>query len=306
MAHSLELWCLPGGSDRDAGGIRILGSGFFGFAGLVRTLPNLELHVTHRCNLACESCSHYSNHAHPGDLSLAEAESWMMRWKQRLRPRLFTLLGGEPTLHPELTAFVLLARRHWPGSVLRLVTNGFFLQRHPDLPKILRNDPYAVIEVSLHHDAPEYRAKMESNLRLLESWVREYRVRVFLLPSHGYWTRRYRGFGRELQPYADGNPRASWDVCPARTCAQLYEGRIWKCAPLAYLGLQDRKFGLGEAWRPYLGYRPLGPDCTDAELEEFFDREEESACGMCPASPEKFALPLPLRGRAALAERDHG
>lgn len=261
----------------------------------VRTLPNLELHITHRCNLACESCSHYSNHGHRGDLSLAEAESWMGAWAGRLRPRMFTILGGEPTLHPELPAFLRLARRHWPGAMLRLVTNGFFLQRHPDLPAALRDDPYATIELSVHHDDPAYAEKLRPNLTLLEGWVREHRLRVIGLRSHGHWTRRYHGAGAAMRPYADADPRASWEHCPARHCAQLHEGRIWKCAPLAYLGLQDRKFVLDAAWDPYLRYRPLAPDCTEAELEEFFDREDESVCGMCPASPEKFDLPLPFR-----------
>lgn len=263
----------------------------------MQRLPNLELHVTHRCNLACESCSHYSNHGHTGDLSLATADAWMRSWKDRLRPRIFTLLGGEPTLHPELVEFIRLARRHWPGSVLRLVTNGFFLQRHPGLLDALREDPYLLVEVSLHHDAPEYRAKIQANLQLLERWWREQGIRIHVLPSHGTWTRRYRGFGAGIQPYEDAAPRASWEHCPARHCAQLHDGAIWKCAPLAYLGLQERKFGLSPAWAPYLGYAPLAPDCTEAELAEFFAREDESACGMCPAQPEKFALPSPLRGR---------
>ena len=87
--------------------------------------------------------------------------------------------------------------------------------------------------------------------------------------------------------------------CPARTCPQLFEGAIWKCAPLAYLPMQDRKYGLSEKWAPYLGYRPLAPDCSDAELAAFFAREDEPACGMCPARPERFAPAFPLPRRAA-------
>jgi MoaA/NifB/PqqE/SkfB family radical SAM enzyme len=97
-------------------------------------IPHLEMHVTHACNLACESCSHYSNHRHKGHVGLAEADGWMSAWSRRVTVGLFSLLGGEPTIHPELAKFVPLARRHWPRARIEIVTNGFFLDRHEDLP----------------------------------------------------------------------------------------------------------------------------------------------------------------------------
>jgi hypothetical protein len=96
-----------------------------------------------------------------------------------------------------------------------------------------------------------------------------------------------------MEPFDDRQPRESWANCPAR-CPQLFEGRIWKCAPLAYLGMQDRKYGLSEAWRPYLDYAPLEPGAGDSEVRRFFARREEPQCGMCSARPERFDLPLPL------------
>lgn len=108
------------------------------------------------------------------------------------------------------------------------------------------------------------------------------------------WTRRYKGFGAAMEPFEDGQPRRSWERCPAKYCPQLFEGQIWKCAPLAYLKLQDARHGLSEKWKPYLGYEPLSSDCSDEELNGFFDREEESFCAMCPAEPERFPIPLPL------------
>jgi hypothetical protein len=62
--------------------------------------------------------------------------------------------------------------------------------------------------------------------------------------------------------------------------------------------MQLDKYGLADEsqWRPYLAYRPLGPECSDAELRKFVSREDESYCSMCPAAPEPFELPSPLRG----------
>src|SRR5437870_10510402 len=90
----------------------------------LRQIERLELHVTHACNLACESCSHYSNHNHHGNLTLAEADRWMAGWSKRLAVSEFHLLGGEPTIHPELVSFVHLARQHWPDTIIKIRTNG--------------------------------------------------------------------------------------------------------------------------------------------------------------------------------------
>ncbi|HSV45526.1 MAG TPA: radical SAM protein [Ramlibacter sp.] len=266
----------------------------------MQTIPNLELHVAHGCNLSCESCSHYSNQGHKGMLSLAEAEDWMRQWAGRLAPRTLSLLGGEPSIHPQLPAFLELARRYFPKTHLRLVTNGFFLHRHPELPAVMARDPDACLDLSVHHDSPEYREKLEPIYGLLKSWVAQHGIRVQVYLSHKRWTRRYHGSGSAMAPFDDGQPRRSWEHCPAKHCMQLHQGQLWKCAPLAYLHMQDDKYGLSDAWAPYLAYRPLAAGCSDAELAQFAGREHEDACGMCPARPERLALPYPLKTAAAL------
>ena len=256
---------------------------------------NLELHVAHGCNLTCESCSHYSNQNHKGILPLDQADRWMAGWSQRLQPAVFSLLGGEPTLHPELASFVPLVRRHWATAHLRLVTNGLLLARHPNLPLAMRADPNCCLYLSIHHDSPAYQEHLRPALLLLDRWQSEHGIRVVRYESHRNWTRRYHGSGAGMEPFADGQPRESWRNCPAKQCKQLHEGKLWKCGPLAYLPMQHAKYGLSERWRPYLAYEPLSPECSDEELAAFCRREEEAYCGMCTAKPERMLLPLPLR-----------
>lgn len=267
----------------------------------MKGIRHLEIHLAHGCNLSCESCSHYSNQGHKGILSLEAADRWMSLWSQRLSPQTFSLLGGEPTIHPDMAGFVALSRRHWPAAHLRLVTNGFFLHRHPDLPVVLQGDPNACIYLSIHHNAPEYRAKLRPVLMLLSNWTRDYGIKVRFYNSFRNWTRRYHGNGSAMEPFKDAQPRQSWERCPAKYCPQLFEGKIWKCAPLAYLKLQDAKYRLSESWNPYLQYQPLEPDCTVEQLTEFFRREDEPSCGMCPANPVRFKLPMPFNSASKRA-----
>lgn len=259
-----------------------------------RHLDVLELHVTHACNLTCESCSHYSNHGHRGHVRLSEAAHWMSLWSRRFTVGQFRLLGGEPTIHPELPAFVGLVRRHWRSARIRIVTNGFFLHRHPGLPATLAADGHADIAVSVHHDAPEYRERLKPIFDLLAAWQQDHGITVDIRESHGNWTRRYHGFGPTMLPYQDGLPRRSWEICPAKYCKQLFQGRLWKCAPLAYLQLQKAKYDLSEKWDPYLAYLPLNSSCSDRELDQFIAQEDEPACAMCSAERRRLTLPVPL------------
>jgi hypothetical protein len=259
----------------------------------MRNIENLEIHVAHSCNLTCESCSHYSNQGHTGILPLDEADNWMKLWNNRINPKVFSILGGEPTIHPNLTKFISLSRKNWPNANLKIVTNGFLLHRHPNLPLTLNEDSNTIIHLSIHHNSSEYQASLKPVLELLDKW-KKLGVNVSYENAYNRWTRRYHGFGSSMKPFKDNNPRKSWETCPAR-CYQLFEGKIWKCAPLAYLKLQNEKFKLSSEWKPYLEYRPLKPNCTGNELDDFFNKEEESFCCMCSSDRKKLDPPLPFR-----------
>lgn len=269
-------------------------------------IQNLEIHVAHACNLTCESCAHFSNFQHPGVVSIEEAEAWMKPWALRLRPRLFSLLGGEPTIHPRLPEFVLMTRRYWPRSTLRLVTNGFFLHRHPDLPAALREAGNAFVVVSIHHSSPAYLNRLTDNLLMIREWILTHGIAVRFLQSHSHWSRLYHQDGDVIKPFDDRDPRASWEICFGKYCRQLFDGDIYKCAPSAYLKLQDRKAKLGGEWAAYLAYQPLRSDCTDHELQRFFAREDESICGMCPAYRRELDKPVPLDVGTSGSQPDSG
>jgi hypothetical protein len=265
----------------------------------MRVFENLEIHIAHGCNLTCESCSHYSNQGHTGLLSVEEGEEWMVRWSHRLRPHVFSLLGGEPTIHPRLCDWVLAVRKHWPQAHLRLLTNGFLLHRHPELPIVLKKTN-GNLYVSIHHDSPEYREKFSPIRELIESWRQKHGIPVTYHESYKNWTRRYHGHGAAMEPYEDNRPRDSWEICPAKYCKQLYQEALWKCPPLTYLRLQDAKYHLSEKWRPYLAYEPLRPDCSDVELDAFLAKQDEPHCSMCAAHPRR--MELPLHGRVPLGQ----
>ena len=108
--------------------------------------------------------------------------------------------------------------------------------------------------------------------------------------------RLYQGSGSDMEPFDDGDPRKSWKNCITRHCTQLFEGKLWKCPPLAYLKLQKEKYGerFSSSWDPYLKYEGLAPSASDAELAAFMARKAEPYCGMCPAQVHTFPVANPL------------
>jgi len=261
-------------------------------------IPHLEIHVTHKCNLTCEGCLHYTNHRHSGTLSIGDLKKSMSLWNKRLVPRNFAILGGEPCLHRDLVEIVYMTREMWPDSrtKMEMVSNGLLLHLHPYLPQALL-DTDTGLQISIHSDgsiSPRYEEKISRSLKLAREWQRDYGIEVAANPCIT-WTRGYDGFGNGIMPFEDNNPRKSWDNCiTGQQCFQLFEDCLWKCAPLAYLNLQDQKFKLSEKWKPYLSYEPLKPDCTKEEIVEFFNRQAESVCGMCPSDPQQFTKKDPL------------
>lgn len=256
-------------------------------------IRNLEIHVAHACNLSCKSCSHFSDQRVGGIVPLDDLRSQMMQWSGRIAPIRFSILGGEPTLNKELPEIIRECRKQWPFSQLQLISNGFFLKNHPTLPVILE-ETSCRLEISIHHRGEEYTQRLQPVCDLLLSWQMRHRFELVYRDSAPTWRTTFEGIGSEMVPFNDGNPEASYSVCVAKHCPQIFEGKIWKCPQLAYIHLVDKKYFLPTEWQKYLSYRPLYPSCSDDELYQFFKTEAEPACAMCPAYHRHFEIPSPL------------
>jgi len=85
---------------------------------------NVFLHVLTRCNLHCRHC--YINPEQHGRkrLPLERIERWLAVFASRSPGANLVLLGGEPTLHPDLPRVVRCARRLGFASIT-IDTNGY-------------------------------------------------------------------------------------------------------------------------------------------------------------------------------------
>ena len=249
------------------------------------TVPKIEMHLAHACNLACTGCTHYSDHGLSGVLDFQTGRFWLETWAQKVQPLHFTFLGGEPLLNRHVGRFLRTARELWPATRIRLVTNGLLLHRQPSLWDDIAGSN-VVLTVSIHSREEAYEELIRPNIELARRQASERGFAYEERNSVDGWYKLYRGSGSAMQPFDYGDPRRSWSVCQNKHCVTLQNNRLWKCPPLAHLPRVTRLHGLEDdpAWQPYLDYEPLSPDATADEIRRFFGRGPEPSCGMCPVS----------------------
>lgn len=253
-------------------------------------VPKLEMHLAHSCNLRCQSCSHYANYQLSGILPFAQGSFWLRTWAERIEPVRFSFLGGEPLLNEEVNKFLRLARRLWPVTEIRLVTNGLLLQRCTAPFWSTLSETSTLVTVSIHSSDPSYQNKLLQNLKCLQENAEKYNFRWEKRNSISNWYRLYRGVGEQMTPFTDGNPHKSWQACQNKHCVTLQDNALWKCPPAAHLPRVAAKFKLGQkpCWNIPLQYKPLTLDASDDQVRHFFAQQEEPICGMCPATLEYF------------------
>jgi MoaA/NifB/PqqE/SkfB family radical SAM enzyme len=89
-----------------------------------RDAANVFFHITTRCNLNCRHC-YINTHQHGSEtLALDVVERWLKLFYQRAGKANLVLLGGEPTLHPELADIIKTARSLAYTSIT-IDTNGY-------------------------------------------------------------------------------------------------------------------------------------------------------------------------------------
>jgi hypothetical protein len=252
-------------------------------------LENLEFHAAHACNLYCSQCSHYSNFHAGGIVSVDEAQANFEAWTGRLAPRRLAILGGEPTLNPSLVQIIEIARKAFRNAEGLLVTNGFFLDRHPSLPQVLVKNRFRM-DVSQHGRAPEYMKRFREVRRQIRQWRESYpTLSINIRKSHRGWRQQYIVVDGKPMPF-DSDPRSAWNICLQRSCTQLYKSCLWKCPALAYHGIMSRRLKLDKepAWQPFRDYQACPPSASDEQVRVFLAVEEVRQCSLCPARKIQF------------------
>lgn len=238
------------------------------------SVSNIDYHVIDACNLSCDYCSHYSNFKGPANcVSVEKAEKEWGDWSKVISPRKLNIIGGEPTLNPDLPELVRLACRIWSQSEIHLYTNGANLHRLPELRSAMRN---CHVDLGLHLSADENRKIVEKVQRFFFGS----KASVHIVPINQKFTPFYRQVDGKVAPYEDNDQRASWSRCVAGQfrCFVLKDNFLWKCPQVAYA----ERAGVRDWFKEY------EPCPVDGDVFTWVLREDESCCLRCPANPEQI------------------
>ena len=98
-----------------------------------KNATNIFFHILTACNLKCRHC--YINRDQHGQntLPVATIEKWLSAFKEKADTANLVLLGGEPTLHPDLSKVIKLSRKMGFQSIT-VDTNGYLF--HDILEKV--------------------------------------------------------------------------------------------------------------------------------------------------------------------------
>lgn len=195
-------------------------------------LFHFEIHITDHCNLNCKGCAHFSNLCPPTFADPVEFERDMQSMATHFsRVNQIYLLGGEPLLHPKVAEFVRVARRHFPGTHISLMTNGVLVTR--------MNEEFwsalAETGVILLCDSYPINLPVEEIDRL----GREHGVTVeWTIPREEFF---------KIPIDADGghDPAESFAACQGfNNCPIVRDGRIYPCAYTAFADVFASRFAL--------------------------------------------------------------
>jgi hypothetical protein len=260
----------------------------------------IEYHAIDGCNLACRHCAHFSDIVRGGMRTADHAREEFATWSPRIAPRRVAILGGEPTLNPQLSDILRAAADAFPLADLSLVTNGFRLDKHPGLRDLIA-DLGVDLQVSQHAADANYRRHFAPVAQLLREWsAARPDLRYAIRKSWIGWRESYRLVDGKAYPHGTGDAAAGHRACIQSTCHQLYAGRLWKCPPLAHFANLERALNLEDLaeWQSFRDYKSLGPDCSRADLEAFAINTPIPQCGLCPARVHLIPIGQPLRPTA--------
>lgn len=275
----------------------------------MRTLDYAEIMASYACTLSCLGCTNYSNYNYSGYPEWEATRAQIEAWTKVMRFKAFGIIGGEPTLNPEIKDWIYGIRELLPADTeLSLVTNGTRWDQVPALVSWIVDCAPSKLTVVPHLDAeaiaPKVRATVAATgLPFVESAVgyedvdgsaqtqTHYRLQapdvLVEVMRPRFFIKSFQGFGTDTRPWEHNDPKGAIELCPCRFCPLLFEGRLYKCSQIALLRTHLGKLGLLEVdeWQPYLNYRGVAPTDPPEELDRFVRRfgVAESICRMCPA-----------------------
>lgn len=206
---------------------------------------NFEINIADHCNMNCQCCDHFSPLSEKRFLSLESFKSDLTRIKTLLcnesdKVLAISLLGGEPTLHPDLIDFIKTARIIFPNASLSMVTNGILLLKteHGEKGNLWQVMKDNNVELKI----TTYPIKLD--FALIDKKAKEYGLTYsrFTDISSKDLSIKTSVIHDITENKKDIKPYEFLTCYHFNECIVLREGRIYSCPQCAYIGIFNKYF----------------------------------------------------------------
>jgi MoaA/NifB/PqqE/SkfB family radical SAM enzyme len=200
-----------------------------------KDLFNFEVHVTDHCNLNCAGCGHFSPLVKEGFLNPTGFEKDCSRISTLIQGRIgsFSLMGGEPLLHPDIIDIITITRKYFRKGNVRIITNGILLANKSDTFWLAcKKNNIKIIITRYPITLPIEKIK---------------RLAVSFNVTWSYFggaEASEKSFVKiPLDPFGRQNGNENYKMCPlANRDLHLREGKIYNCATSAYIDFSNTHF----------------------------------------------------------------
>jgi organic radical activating enzyme len=192
-------------------------------------LHYLETHLVDHYNLNCKGCGHFSPLSDKKFTDFKSFERDLIRLRELFdNISIIRLMGGEPLLHPDVSAFLEFTRLTFHDARIVLVTNGILLLKQSERfwEKCSKND--VVIEIT------KYPIKLD--FEAIEKKRKSFSVKI---ETRGIVTRFYKG----INIAGNSDPSIAFHYCQSKfKCPFLQDGKIYICAFPALVHIFNKYF----------------------------------------------------------------
>lgn len=255
-----------------------------------------EYNLTEHCNLACHGCDHASPLLPEKFASVEQFKADLGALADVYHAKELRIVGGEPLLHPDLGAFLELARTSGVADRLVLFTNGVLLDK---------------VEARLFGLLDEVRLSVYPQVRLplkLERYAG-------LVSAHGArFTPIFQDrFLRVLLNERIEDPevvRSIYRSCTMTgkwSCHSVHEGRYYKCSPAPFMRPRLARLGI-TLDSAADGVALHAPDLRGRLQRYLEDDRPLASCAFClgTSGPRERHSLLSAKGVEAWWREDHG
>lgn len=189
----------------------------------------LETHVCDHCNLSCKGCSRFCPLVDKEIFTdIKQFEKDMFELASKIHIKHIRLRGGEPLLHPDIKEFFRIARKAFPKSEIRLVSNLLLIKSMDD---------------SFWKSLKKYKIKLDCSLYPpIEKNFKE--TKAFLKTKNIFLNtaKITKKIARRANPKGNSNPERAFHFCPSKGCSNLWNSKLYSC-PMCYAVFFNQKFG---------------------------------------------------------------